>query len=521
MTQFLRLKLALLGGAFRRSPWQIVGAVVALLYGAGFTFAAVVALIALRFAPVDTASEIVVIGGSIALVAFLIVPLLLGVDDAMDPRRFALFGIPPTRLAIGLGAAAMVGIPSIGTTIAVLATLVTWSRSVGAFLVALIAWPVAVLTCTLVSRISAAAASLLLSSRRSRESSSAIVVVLLVLLSLGFVLLTAIRPSYGVGAAVAGVAQVLAATPLGAVWAAPASIAAGDPLGLVQLVIALVTLGLLCLAWRGLVGLSLVTPARQGRVRTFGGLGWFARLPAGPGWAVAARSMTYWGRDVRYRLALVMLPVTPILIVVALLVAGVPGRPLALLPVPVIALFLGWTGHNDTAYDSTAVWLHVASGVPGRADRLGRAVPVLLIGVPFVIVGSFVAAAIYGQSAAALPLLGVSSALLLSGTGLGFVTSALFPYPVPRPGDSPFQHPNTTSAVTVAVQSITFVAQFVLAAPAVLLGGGFLLGTGGSAVGSFVVGLAVGVVVFAGGLALGARVFRRRGPEILAAAMRV
>lgn len=521
MTQFLRLKLALLGGAFRRSPWQIVGVVVALVYGAGFTLAAALALIALRFATVQVASEIVVIGGSALIVLSLVVPLLLGVDDAMDPRRFALFGIPRTRLAIGLGVAALISIPSIGITIAVLATLVTWSRSIGSFAVALVAWPVAVATCALVSRISASAASLLLSTRRSRESSSAIIVVLLVLISPAFVLLAALRPSRDAGSAVAGIAQVLAATPLGAVWAAPASIAAGDPLGLVQLVIALVTLGLLCLAWRGLVGLSVVTPTRQGRIRTFGGLGWFARLPARPGWAVAARSMTYWGRDVRYRLALVMLPVTPILIIAALLVAGVPGRPLALLPVPVVALFLGWTGHNDTAYDSTAIWLHVASGVPGRADRLGRAVPVLLIGVPFVIVGSVAAAAIYGQPTAALPLLGVSFSLLLSGVGLGFVTSALFPYPVPRPGDSPFQHPNTTSAVTVAVQSITFLAQFVIAAPAVLLGGMFLLGTGGSAVGSFAAGVALGVLVFAGGLALGSRVFRRRGPEILAAALRV
>lgn len=521
MTYFLRLKLALLGGAFRRSPWQIVGVAVAIVYGAGFTLAAVIALVALRFTPVQFASEGVVIGGSALFVLSLVVPLLLGVDDAMDPRRFALFGIPRTRLAIGLGAAALISIPAVCITIAVLATLVTWSRSIGSFVMALVAWPIAVLTCALVSRISAASASLLLSSRRSRESSSAVIVVLLVLISPAAVLLSSLRPSTGVDSVVADVARVLASTPIGAVWAAPASIAAGDPLGLVQLVIALVTLGLLCLAWRGLVGLSIVTPARQGRLRTFGGLGWFARLPARPGWAVAARSLTYWGRDVRYRLALVMLPVTPILIIVALLVAGVPGRPLALLPVPVVALFLGWAGHNDTAYDSTAIWLHVASGVRGRADRLGRALPVLLIGVPFVAIGSFIAAAIYGRPAAALPLLGVSSCLLLSGVGLGFVTSALFPYPVPRPGDSPFQHPNTTSAVTVAVQSITFLAQFVIAAPAALLGGMFLLGTGGSAAGSFATGLALGALVFAGGLALGSRVFRRRGPEILAAALRV
>ena len=236
---------------------------------------------------------------------------------------------------------------------------------------------------------------------------------------------------------------------------------------------------------------------------------------------MAARSLTYWGRDPRYRLAAVMLPVTPILIVVPLLVAGLPGRPLALVPVPVLALFLGWMGHNDTAFDGTAVWLHVASGVRGRSDRLGRAAPVLLVGVPLVVAGSFIADAVYGQASAVLPLLGVSLCLLLSGMGLGFVSSALFPYPAPRPGDSPFQHPNTTSGVAVAVQSVTFLVQFAIAAPAALLGLRCLTTGDRTGSASFAVGLVLGVLVFIGGLLLGGRVFRRRGPEILAAALRV
>ena len=46
------------------------------------------------------------------------------------------------------------------------------------------------------------------------------------------------------------------------------------------------------------------------------------------------------------------------------------------------ACFLGWSLHNDVAYDRTAIWLHVASGVRGVADRVGRLVPVLIVGIP-------------------------------------------------------------------------------------------------------------------------------------------
>ena len=54
---------------------------------------------------------------------------------------------------------------------------------------------------------------------------------------------------------------------------------------------------------------------------------------------------------------------------------------------PIVCLFLGWTVHNDVAYDNTAFWLHVASDVDGRADRLGRLAPPLAIGLPVAVIG--------------------------------------------------------------------------------------------------------------------------------------
>jgi ABC-2 type transport system permease protein len=520
VAQFLRLKLQLTVNLFRRSPWQVVAIVFGMIYGLGILGFAVLALFGLRFAPVNVAQPIVVLIGSVVVLGFLIVPLLLGTDDTLDPKRFALFGIERSKLAVNLALAALVGIPTLVLTLVCLATLVTWSRSVWAVLVGIVAAAATVAICTLVARISATGATLLLATRRSREWVTGILVLCVALISPLVIFIVSLRHNPGGLAAVVGVTDALGWTPLGASWSAPASIAAGNALGLLQLLVALASVGLLWLAWRAVLARALVTPARQGRVQTFKTLGSFRRFRATPTGAVAARSMTYWARDMRYRVAIAVLPLTPIIIIGSLLVAGAPANLLALVPVPTVILFLGWSGHNDVAYDGTAIWLHVVSGVPGRADRIGRAVPILIIGVPFVLIGSIVCAVLYGDFTVVFALLGVSGGLLLTGIGFSFVASARFPYPVAEAGQSPFQQPQSTGAITVLVQMVTLFAQFVLAVPALFFAAlGLLYGDQWFVV-SGVVGLFVGVVIFAGGLAWGSRIFERRGPEMLASALR-
>ena len=74
-------------------------------------FFAIVALAGLRLASVADASAVVIVAGGIVVLGYLILPLLYGVDDAMDPRKFSLFGIPTTRLSLGLAVSALVSIP--------------------------------------------------------------------------------------------------------------------------------------------------------------------------------------------------------------------------------------------------------------------------------------------------------------------------------------------------------------------------------------------------------------------------
>lgn len=516
----VRLKLRLLVNQFRRSPWQVVGLVLALLYGAGITVLLVAFLVALRFAPLGVATTVVVGGGSLAVLAFLVVPVFVGVDDTLDPRRFALLGVDRTRLALGLAVAGIVGVPGLALLLVASATVATWSRSPAAALTALVSVPCIVLTCVLLSRIGAGAAGLLLSTRRSREALAAVLVVAVSLIAPAVVLLTNVGLGRRALTEIGSVVAVLAWTPLGAAWAAPAGVAAGRPAGLAQLVIALATVVVLALVWRALVGTALMSTGRRATPQTLGGIGWFGRLPATPRGAVAARATSYWARDVRYRVSAISIPVTPIALVLVLGLAGVPGPVLALIPVPVVALFLGWTTHNDIAYDHTAIWLHVAAGVRGVDDRLGRLAPVLVVGLPVLIAGSVVSAAVAGRPLLAAPLIGVSCCLLLVGMGVGGVSAALLPYPVPRPGSSPFQQPNSTGGLAAAVQSVLFLLQFLAAAPAIVLGVLAMRGDGRLAWASLAAGLLVGVAVLWWGTVVGGRVFERRGPELLAAALR-
>ncbi|MFD1720193.1 ABC transporter permease [Amnibacterium endophyticum] len=520
--RLVMLKLRLLAGQLRRSPWQVVGLVLLLVYGIGVTGLLVALLVALRYAPLRLATDVVVGGGSLAVLGFALVPLLIGVDDTLDPRRFALFGLDRTRLAIGLAVAAVVGVPGVALSVIALATVATWSRTPGAVLTALVAAPLTVLLCVLAGRCAAALAGLLLSTRRTREAVSAAGVVALVLLGPAFALLSNADLGPDAAATLQHVTAVLGWTPLGATWAAPAAVAAGSTAeGLLRLVIGLVVVLLLAVAWRALVGRAVSSPARTAPPQTVTGLGWFGRLPGTPLGAVAARSTTYWARDVRYRVSALIVPITPVALVLVLGFAGVPGPTLALLPVPVVALFAGWTTHNDIAYDHTAVWLHVAAGVRGTADRLGRLAPVLAVGSPLIVIGAIVCGVLAGDPVVAAALIGTSGCLFLSGAGLGAVTSALAPYPVPRPGASPFQQPNSAGGAAALVQSALFLGQLVLSAPALVLG---LVGVRGGGDGwlwaSLVVGLGVGALVLVVGTRIGGRVFDRRGPEILAAALR-
>ncbi|RWZ64740.1 hypothetical protein ELQ92_08425 [Labedella populi] len=516
VAQLLRLRLQSTLGALRRTPKQMLGLLVGIGVGIAIVWLLGLGLFALRFVEAGNARDLLVVAGSFVVLGFATVPLLFRLEDPMDPRAFALFGLAPRPLARGLALAALVGVPAVIMAVLSLATVVTWSRGPLPMVLAVVCAILAVATCVLLGRISIAVGSVFLSQRRTREFAGMLWLLVIVLVIPAIALLASMDWGNAGFTVFGRAASVVSWTPFGAVWSAPGDAASGSTgTAVLKLLIALVTVALLWRVWEALVARLVVSPVRDAPTKSFGGLGWFDALPGGAVGAIAARSLTYWSRDSRYLAPLLVIPVVPFLMIAPLLIAGVPAQPLVLLPLPVMCLFLGWSLHNELALDSSAVWLHVASGVRGWADRLGRTVPILLIGAVLIAAGSAVTAVMYGDWRAFPSIVGVSSSLLLIGVGVSSLVSARLPYAAVLPGDGPFQQPQTSGSPAVLSQSVSLVATILLALPTFWFAARGLFESPTWHLVALFVGIGSGLVVLAAGVFSGGRVFDRRGPEII------
>ncbi len=217
-----------------------------------------------------------------------------------------------------------------------------------------------------------------------------------------------------------------------------------------------------------------------------------------------------------------MLPVVPVVILLACFVAGIPFSISVLIPLPLVVLLLAWaTLHNDVAYDSTAMWTHVAAQTRGVHDRVGRMLPVLAMGIPTVIVGTAATAWGHGDWMIAPAVFGVSIALLLGGIGVSSLISARFPYPATRPGDAPFQQPLVDGSSGADSQAGSVLLILLVAAPAVTATVFELLGVAGPWNWiALAAGLVAGLAILAIGIRVGGTTFDRRAPELLEFAVR-
>lgn len=232
--------------------------------------------------------------------------------------------------------------------------------------------------------------------------------------------------------------------------------------------------------------------------------------------AVAARIGLAWLRDGRYGVVLSTVILLPVLFVIPLAVGGLPLHWLSLLPVPLFAFLLGWALHNDTAYDSTALWLHVTSGMRGIVDRLGRSLPVMLLGTLVVTVGAAVTTWFTGSALAGVVTLGVSLALLGSAIGGSAVMSAWRPYPVARPGDSPFSQPIRSWGDALVMHPLAGLIEVLLSGHVIWLA---IISVRDDswdfAWATLSIGFATGAVVCLVGLSLGGWVFGKRSWKLL------
>ncbi|UXM90237.1 transporter [Paenarthrobacter sp. JL.01a] len=516
VAHLLGLKWQLLLNGFKRSPWQLVGMALGLLYALGMLVLLVGGLIALRWADPEIAHTVVVLGGVATVPGWAIIPLVASAADmTLDPARFTTFAIPPKQLLAGLALAGLIGIPGLATLIAALGTVGTWWRSVPSVLGAFVGAVLGTLTCIVLSKVVTTATAGLASSRRFKDVSSIIVFIPLVLL--GPIMMGIVEGVRNSADYLPGLARTLSWTPLGAAWSLGGELESGQwaAAGL-KVLIAAATIAALLLCWHLLLRRALVTPTYSGgSARKGGKLGLFGRLPGTPAGAVMARALIYWLKDPRYAASLVIVPLFPVLFFFSSSQSGSYG--LFMILGPLTAFVMAWSICADVSYDNTAFALHLAAGVRGIDDRLGRALACLAISLPVVLVFTVGTLFLTGEWQWLPNVLGLSLGTLFTGLGLSSVISARYNIAVPLPGDSPFKKPPGNVAQTLAVQGIGMLVLALLLVPELALVAVQAF-SGGPEAGwiNLLVGPLLGGVLFIVGVRLGGKWLDARGPEMFA-----
>lgn len=516
VARLFRLRVALLGSAFRGSFAKgLRNSLLLLLLAAIAVLVAILPSLAVTVvadrAVIDTAI------GTALLAAACLVPLF-DPRQTMDSRQFAMFPVGPGAVSVAMLLTTILSWPFL--------LLVVWLVALGLFRpewsdpvwIAPVALGLSAVFAVCGVRVMSAFSRLIVGPERAG-----------VLRAVGAVLVVAALPfAVFLGATafgsesntvIADTVRVLGWTPFGAPFVALTAAANGDTSqALLHLGVLVAAIVLLLSVWGPLVWVSnqrIDRPLGHGVVRN--GLGWFERFGAGPAQVIAARQLTYWSRDPRYRVALFAIPVAPIIMLLAFWVAGADLTPLALIPLPIMLLMLGWSQHNDVAMDSTAIWSHVASGTRGRADRAGRLAPILMIGVPLALLGSTITVAVIGDWRILPAVIGMNIAVLLVSCGVSSVFSVMTPYPTTRPGDSPFAQPQWSGSGSGLAQTMSMLLAILFSLPAVWVAVlAFIDVEFLQNIAALLVGLGYGMLILWLGILVGGRLFDRSGPELIA-----
>ncbi|WP_336651246.1 MULTISPECIES: hypothetical protein [unclassified Leucobacter] len=516
VARLFRLRVALLGGAFRGSAAK--GLRTGLLYALLGAAAVLLAVAPARLLPSGQERATVdTIIGAIVLGAAFVVPFFENRRN-LEPRQFAQFPVGNGAIGVALLVTSIATWPFLLLLSWLTALTVVRPEWLQAGWIAPAALVLAALLALCAVRVVSALSKLLAGARNAGTIRTVGVVLFVAFLP---VAVFAAATAFGADgtAAAASTAAAVAWTPFGAPFGAMALAATGDHSGaLLHLAVVVAAILLLLLAWFPLVRLSnerIDRPLAPDTARA--GLGWFERFSARPAQVIAARQLTYWARDPRYRVALFAIPVAPVVMLIAFAVAGADLRPLALVPLPVILFLLGWSQHNDVSMDSTAIWEHVASGIRGWADRAGRLAPVLMIGLPLALIGSSITVTILGEWRVLPAVIGMNISVLLVACAVSSVFSVLMPYPATRPGDSPFSQPQWSGSGSGLAQTLSMILALLLVVAPVWYAIIAIVNVEfGSNMWALGFGIGYGVIVLLLGVAIGGRLFDRSGPELIA-----
>ncbi len=515
---FARLKWSLTTGRVRAAPTRgKVAVALGLAFGLLISGLLAATFIALR---TETDLAVPVIGSFFTgqLLAWMLAPLIaFGVDETIDPRRFALLPLRPAVLQRGLLVSSLIGYLPVFNMVVLVGAAIGLSRRWDVLPVAALACAVQMVTCVVCSRAASTSMATLMSSRRGRDLGMAVGIAVVVAYTGGSILLNTQRGGDPTGAL--GTARALLWGPPGALAVVPGALLDGAT---GRLIIAVGTATLFLLLcwwwWHAALRRSLVTtpsttagstPARAGDLGSA-----VASSVRGTALLVAARDLRLAWRDPIRRL--------PWIVVVLFAVAWpfvVQGEG-AIFAVVLGSLLAGAQTANHLGVEGSGIWLHLvayADSMRARGEMLGHAAASLGPGIAIIAAGLAVQVATRGHADLLPAAAGLCLSALLGALGAACWLSAELPYAMPQSRTSIFTssvagQKGRSAGAALAVLGVGAATASpaigaVVAAVTVDPAWGWL---------ALVAALVCGVPVFVGLVLLGARRYLARGPEILA-----
>ena len=510
----VRLRLAMWRTAMRRSSIHLISSVVGVIGACGILLLLGPGLALLAFRPIQLVALTVPLFSVLTLTWAVLSLVAAGADATLEPARFAVLPLRARELAPGLFAAALTGIPALLLLGLALAQVGSWAARPDTALAALLAAVLGVSTAILLSRAVTSTLARVMTSRSGRLV-GAVVVSLVTMLPLGLNLLLASDTLFLdlLAFDATGPAWAASWTPVGWAWGLPFDVAEGRwGHAAIHLVLAVGFVAALYAVWVNQLSRALTSPlSSSGGQRIGRGLFLPLLLGTSPTATIAARRTRAWFRDSRLVSIALRTAVLPVFFVLQAMVTG--STLLAGTGVVMLAVLAGLSLMNDLAFDGPAWWLHLAVGVKGWEDRLGRALASVVVYGPALLLTWGVGVAL-GAVTQPLLWLAISLAAFLASLGLAVLVGAYLPGTAPRTGGNPFAATSGGAAQGCLTALLSFVGPGLLILPVVLAA--FL--TRESPVGrwaTFVVSVAYGAGLLTIGVVVGGRRLDRRGPELL------
>ncbi len=439
---FARLKWALTTGRLRAAPTRgKVATGLGLALGLLASMVVAGTFVGLR-TRTDLAGPAIGTFFTAQLLAWTLAPLIaFGVDETVDPRRFALLPLRPAVLQRGLLVSSMIGYLPVFNVIALIGAAIGLSSAWWLLPVALLCCAVQLMMCVTFSRAASTSMATLMSSRRGRDLGMAVGIVVVVAYTGGSILLNG---GQGVGdsTGVLSTARALLWGPPGSLAAIPAALVGS---GAVRLMVAVVTAGaFLALGWwwwsralrHSLVTVPSTTagssPARSGDLGNA-----VADSLRGTALLVAALDLRLSWRDPLRRMRW---------IVVVLFAIGWPfvlrhSGALGLFAVLLGSLLVGAQTANHLGVEGSGMWLNLVAysdRMRARGELLGHSLASLGPGLVIIAAGLAVQVAARGHLALLPAAAGVCLAGLFGALGGASWLSAALPYAMPQSRTSVF-----------------------------------------------------------------------------------